>query len=353
MRWNDALRLLAEVTPYQWGMVTSAQAGVYGVTRLDLARLSQAGHLKRLAHGVYMDSGAPSDQFEDLHAAWLSTEPKLMAEARLADRAHGVLVAGASAARLHDIGDLWTDRYDFVTARRRQSQRAEIRYRQRFLDSEDVALVHGLPVLTVERTIADLVEEVGDLSLVADALRDAVQQRNLDLDRLRELLAPLAGRNGLKKGDGDALLRRLLEIAGIDPDSVARRIAADTSLGSLVAANYLGGLSEADVNRLVMTPEIQKWLREIQDSLVNTLAASLAPQIAAMNLGTEVTVAKLVKSGVLDGAAKNFTAQLTAGDAIKRLSHDWAKALNARVDVKPETLAAIRSTQKVATDDRT
>lgn len=282
MKANDALLVLAEVTAHQWGMVTSAQAGMHGITRLDLSRLTDAGHLKRLAHGVYKDSGAPSDQFEDLRAAWLSTDPKLMGEARLEDRSDGVVVAGSSAALLHDIGDLWAGRHEFVSRRRRQSQRSEIRYRQRPVERRDVTLVQGLPVMTIERTIADLVEEVGDLSLVADALRDAAFKRNLDLDRLRELLTPLAERNGLRKGDGDALLNRLLEIAGIDVDSVARRVAADSALGSRVAATYLSGVSEADLARLTMTPELQTSMLAIQDSLAKTAktpgASNIAPQ---------------------------------------------------------------------------
>ena len=56
--------------------------------------------------------------------------------------------------------------------------------------------------MTMERTIADLVEEVGDLSLVANALRNASRQRNLDLGRVRSLLAPLAQRNGQRRCPG-------------------------------------------------------------------------------------------------------------------------------------------------------
>lgn len=61
MKSAEALCVLAEVTAYQWGMVTSAQASQHDLTRLDLSRLTQAGHLRRLAHGVYMDAGAPGD----------------------------------------------------------------------------------------------------------------------------------------------------------------------------------------------------------------------------------------------------------------------------------------------------
>ncbi len=38
--------------------------------------------------------------------------------------------------------------------------------------------------MTIERTIADLVDDLKDLSLVADVLRDASGKRTLDLDRL-------------------------------------------------------------------------------------------------------------------------------------------------------------------------
>ena len=69
-----------------------------------------------------------------------------------------------------------------------------------------MTITHGLPVTTIERTVTDLVEARTDLSLVADVLRDAAQTRRLDTNRLIELLGPLAARNGLRKGDGAALL---------------------------------------------------------------------------------------------------------------------------------------------------
>lgn len=233
MKSKHALRVLAEVTAYQWGMVTSAQASMHGITRLDLSRLTADSHLERVAHGVYKDAGAPAGPYDDLKAAWLSTDPKTMGEVRIKDVADGVVVAGESAADLHDIGDFRALRHEFVSPTRRQSQRSTIRYRQRILDPRDITLVEGLPVMTMERTIADLIEEVGDLSLVADALRDASSKRTLDLQRLRELLAPLAAREGFKKHDGDALVHRLMESAGIDIESLTRLIARSPTYSSL------------------------------------------------------------------------------------------------------------------------
>jgi len=341
MRSNDALRVLAEVTASQWGMVTSAQAGMHGITRLDLSRLAEAGHINRLAHGVYMDSGAPGDQFDDLRAAWLSTDPKTMGEVRIKDTPNGVVVAGPSAARLHEVGDLWAERHHFVAPSRRQSQREEIRYRRRSLDPRDVTLVQGLPVMTMERTIADLVDGVGDLSIVADALRDAALKRNLDLARLREQLAPLAERNGFRKGDGEALLNRLMEIAGLDPGSVARRVAADTSLGPRIAANYFGGLSKEDLERLIMTPEMQRTMQSLQGSIAAMLQKAVLPNLTEPNATVEPVRADLIRSAGFDDLARQISAQFASSDAMKELGRAWAKSLNDSIARKPETLAAI------------
>lgn len=273
MKTNAALLELADVTASQWGMVTAAQAAALGVPRLTLARLTDAGHLERLAHGVYRDAGAPSDQFEDLRASFLSTEPKLRAEERLRNLAGGVVVASSSAALLHDIGDLWADRHEFVTPKRRQTQRAEIRYRQRNLADHDVALVEGLPAMTLERTLADLLEDVGEISLIADALSAAVKKRPLDLDRLRELFAPLAERNGFRRHDGDAVLERLLELAGLDLDSIARRFSADPVLSSRILDNYL----KMAVPSMEM-PNMN-WLTQQFNQLMPNVSADLAQKM--------------------------------------------------------------------------
>ncbi len=350
MKSNHALRLLAEVTAYQWGMVTSAQAGVLGITRLDISRLTQAGHLKRLAHGVYMDAGAPGDQFEDLRVAWLSTDPKMMGAERIKDRANGVVVAGASAGRLHGIGDLWAGRHEFVYPKRRQSQRAEIRYRQRVLEPRDVTLVEGLPAMTMERTIADLVEDLGDLSLAADALRDAWLKRVVDLARLRDLLSPLAERHGFNKGDGTALLNRLREIAGIDLDTVAHRVAANASLGSRVAADYISNLSKADLDRLVMMPEMQKAIRSIRESIAAMPRAGHYEQFADASAAMEFIRANLIKTEDLYRLTGKMFELITNADVIRELSRAWGKSLRDSVGLDPETLAAIRGAQRALAD---
>lgn len=95
----------------------------------------------------------------------------------------------------------------------------------RLLEPRDVTTVDGLPALSVEATIADLVEVVGDLSLVADTLRDTWMKSTLSHQRLGEMLGPVAHRGGHRKGDGFAMLNHLTELAGIDGKGLARRLA--------------------------------------------------------------------------------------------------------------------------------
>lgn len=219
MEARTALRELAEISASQWGMFTSAQAAARGVTRLDLSRLADAGDLERISQGVYKNAGAPAGSFLDVRAAWLSSEPGRLASERLNDGHHGVVVSGQTAAWLHDIGDLRSNRTELTAPTRRQTQRADVHYRQRDLSAKDVTIRDGLPVTTPERTIADLIEDRADLSIVANALRDASRKYELDLGRLEANLAPLAARNGFRKGDGAALLHQLLAIAGMERET--------------------------------------------------------------------------------------------------------------------------------------
>ena len=155
MRTVDSLRVLAELSASQWGLFTAAQARFFGVPCVDAARLAEAGHVGCLAHGVYKAVGAPGDEFEQLRAAWLSTDPS-----------------------------------EFTTARRRQSQRSELYYRVRPLASALTVLVQGLPATTIERTISDLLEARTDLGLMRQTIADAVRRQELDLDELAKELGP-------------------------------------------------------------------------------------------------------------------------------------------------------------------
>ena len=309
MKARDALRELAEISASQWGMVTSAQAAARGVTRLDLSRLTESGDLVRLAHGVYKDAGAPSGAYLDVRAAWLSSDPARLASDRLGDGHRGVVVSGQTAAWLHDIGDLRSNRTELTTPVRRQTQRADLHYRRRDLPVEDVTIRDGLPVTTPERTIADLVEDRTDLSIVADALRDASRKSELDLGLLVDSLAPLAERNGHRKGDGVALLDQLLVIAGIDRETIAKQIASLDGIGALVARNYLMHLPKIDLAALIDITALQSAMRAAlpQDKQFDALRAALSDTVL-----TQLPTAKMLEGLATSTWAENINATLSA-----------------------------------------
>jgi hypothetical protein len=339
MKASGALRVLAELSASQWGMVTTAQAAAHGVQRLDLSRLSKAGHLERLTHGVYRDAGAPTDEFESLRAAWLAADPSYTAEQRLGDLPDGVVVMGESAASLHGVGDLLADRHEFSTPIRRQTQRPEVSYRQRQLRPGDVTIVHGLPVTTIERTVADLVQDRTDLSLVADVLRDAARTRRLDPDRLAELLAPLAARNNLRKDDGAALLDHLTALAGLDTVSLAERISASETLRALVAANSLSRFTDTDLSESPIGPATQEALRMLSDSIARSVQQSMVPALEAY--ATSIDMPRLPGlEAALATMAEQVSFNLPTKGLLASFGAEWAATLRSAVAVNGADLSS-------------
>lgn len=238
---------------------------------MNLTRLAEAGDLIRLTHGVYRDAGAPGDEHEELRAAWLAIEPAQLAYERLEEGPADVVVSGESAARLHALGDLRAMRSEFTTPARKQTQRSDVHYKTRRLSAVDVTVREGLPVTTIERTIADLVEDRNDLTVVANVLGDAVRRSRLDAGRLVELLRPLADRNGYGKDNGEGFLADLQRLAGLDRESLAARLADDPALGALVTVKYLEGLPGRD-----MAPLLQRWKRQSPEDALQGQVGALA-----------------------------------------------------------------------------
>ena len=218
-------RQIADIAASQWGMVTTAQARIHGIARANLAHRVRTGELERTEHyGVYRLAAAPSSPLDDLRAAWLSTNPEMLAPERTAALHPDAVIASAAAAMVHGIGDVYPAPYRMIVPGRRQNATGSIAYSWRALDCRDVEVVDGLPVTTRERTVVDLLIDEGDVSLAADALRDAYRdQYDLDETRLADLLAPHAGRLGKSPGDDPGALGYLSVAAGVDAVSEAER----------------------------------------------------------------------------------------------------------------------------------
>lgn len=318
MKSREALKILAEVSESQWGMVTSAQAHARGVSHMNLTRLTKSGDLIRLSHGVYKDAGAPGGEYDELRSAWLASDPTRLAWDRLNEKPGKVIVSGESAAALHGIGNLRAMRSEFTAPSRKQTQRADVHYRTRTLTSDDVTVREGLPVTTPERTIADLVEQRAQLDHVGDALRDAARNSRLDIDRLAELLGPLAERNGHAKGDGNALLDELLESAHIDLESLSKQIVEMPDLSALVARDYLATLDTSELldspaMRSVLEAQTQQYAK-LAESVIKVVTPALPTldKVAASMAAATATFDSPALRSVLESQERQLTAISTA-----------------------------------------
>lgn len=232
MRRPELERLVGELAQAQWGLLTAAQARGVGVSRVQLNRLVQDEMLIRLAHGVYVLRGATGMEHLELRAAWLALDPERMAADRLRMPTAGGVVSHASAARLHQLGDLEADRHEFTLPTRKQTRRPDVRLHRGDLTPDEVVTVAGLPVATPERVIVDLLDDRHDGEHIARVLASAVQSRSIDLDRLTPRLAPFAARFGFQPGRGRPVLEYLLDLGG-----AADQVMADQLVGVARAAD--------------------------------------------------------------------------------------------------------------------
>ncbi|WP_348612928.1 type IV toxin-antitoxin system AbiEi family antitoxin domain-containing protein [Nocardioides sp. 31GB23] len=199
------LGILAE---RRWGMFTTAQAEAVGVSRKQLVRMTASGVLERLAQGVYRMAGTPPQDHESVYATWLALGGATSQPTETG--APALAAAGVTAAVVHEIGDFFLDGIDFIVGSRKTTRLSDVRLRIRPLTPADTISVNGLPTLTVERTITDLLDLGTDTSLVDDALREAT--RFGKITDPRQLRADLAAAPARLRDDAGVLLDSLNEI---------------------------------------------------------------------------------------------------------------------------------------------
>jgi hypothetical protein len=213
---SSTMAKLAEIAPDQWGLVTRRQAEEAGISRATMTRLAaDASTLERVGHGVYHLVGAPIPDHLLLRVAWLQLAPDVPAWRRTA--AEGV-VSHRSAAALYGLGHLPADQHHFTVPARQRSRRRDVKLHVRKLRNDEWIDLRGLPVTRPSRIASDLLANREEPSAVAQLIADAIRNGYDYPGTIADALAPHAAAFGFRRGDGLALLRRLLDLVG-DPDS--------------------------------------------------------------------------------------------------------------------------------------
>ncbi|MFF1530271.1 type IV toxin-antitoxin system AbiEi family antitoxin domain-containing protein [Cellulomonas sp. NPDC058312] len=234
------LAVVSELAAGQWGLLTTAQAERRGVTRVQLARLTDADVLERVDRGIYATTAAPAEH-RALRAAWLTLDPTRTAEERLADPVSAGVASHTSAAALHRLGDLLDDVPELTHTERKQSRRG-VRLHRLALADADVTLVDGLPTTTEERTATDLLRDGHDPDHIAQIIGQGVRRGVIDVDDLASRLEPLARRHG--QPDGHALVEHLLDLVDLSTAALTRELVASPAGQELVNAGRLAGIND-------------------------------------------------------------------------------------------------------------
>lgn len=306
MRAVDVLESLELVGSSQWGLVTTAQAHEAGVSKMHLSRLAERGTVHRVRHGVYALPSADTGPLQGLRAAWLATGSQPAGSQPLA------VVSGESAAAVYGLGDVLASKYEFTTAVRRQTTQPDIRYRKRDLPDGDVALVDGLPVTSVARTVNDLATGGTDFDHLAAVVRDAVATTDVRSGSLVQALEPVAERFG--SPDGNAMLAALLKAAGFQPDAGLLELAVPELREKFF--RKLAPEFEDIVNRAV-----DERLRELEQGIAFTSATRHVANAARPD-GTRDAASrqnrKIDDGGAADSAGSEPAATVLGGQAGQR-----------------------------------
>lgn len=238
MRSVDVIVTLEEIGALQWGLVTTGQAELHGISRVALGRLRDDEVIHQVRRGVWALPSADHGPFQGLRAAWLSTRPGALANERLQSE-NEIVVSHVSAAAVHSLGDLIPQRYEFTAVRRRQTSQADLRFHRAAVIG-DVKVVDGLPVTSIPRTVEDLAGSGADLDHLGAVIRDALASPEVDMDDIAGRMDAVAVRHGYD--DGVALVEDSLDRAGLP--AVVSNLVGSRALARAVAGRLPRVLSE-------------------------------------------------------------------------------------------------------------
>ncbi|TYR15029.1 type IV toxin-antitoxin system AbiEi family antitoxin domain-containing protein [Corynebacterium urealyticum] len=230
MSSTKTLELLESLAADQWGIITTAQAKSEGISRLQLSRLSERGVLTRTRQGLYHLPSASFGPLTDIREAWVALRPSFFPGERLSEE-NDVFVSHESAAIIHQIGDLIPHKHTFSTRARKQTRHEDILiYNYRNANEEDVLLVDGLPVTSIERTIADLADEKIEFNYLAVIVTDALRKEGVRIAALAECLDASAHAYGY--ANGQAFIEACQAEARSDEDreEIAHRFATSLAV---------------------------------------------------------------------------------------------------------------------------
>jgi predicted transcriptional regulator of viral defense system len=172
---------LYSIAEEQAGYFTAAQARTVGYSWESLSRNVKSGTFQRISQGVYKLARFPHDPREDLYIAWLKVGPESV-------------ISHESALALYDLGDVLPSETHIIMPRSASRRRKGIRLHTSALQKEEIVRRNGLPLTSVERTIADVIRTGMPEDQVRDVVRDAFARGLSTPEKMQAFAARRKGR---------------------------------------------------------------------------------------------------------------------------------------------------------------
>lgn len=308
MKATQVQATLRELAEQQWGLLTTAQARRRGISGAELQRARRTGVIKPIRHGVHRLVGTPDDRLQALRAEWLATSPEFMAYERF-DEADKVTITGPTAAWVHDVGDLIPEPYQLTSPNRHQSRSSLVSFRRRDIPAEQVTLVEGLPVTTLEATVKDLMVQGDDLTLVADVLDEAAARSEFNLQSFQRLVADL----------DPTRVARVMQLAGLDLDSQTRRL-TQTAAGQTLIAEVIQQLMPIRGTLEQSLNPIQRLVAQWTEPAVKAILPKVSTPISAIAADQISSQTRQAVASVIERAAPATYAPFGLGEYLEQVN---------------------------------
>jgi predicted transcriptional regulator of viral defense system len=317
----------------QYGLITAALAKTHGVDGVTLLRLCEAELLENAGRGVYLLPGAVRPSHLEIRVAWLRLDPARPAWERDGRGTKDGVVSHRSACLLHELGDIPAPKVELTVPGRltTREQWVELHRQPGPLDPDEIVVVDGLPVTSVERTIVDLLRDGADAGHIGGVIVDAEHRGLVDLDSLATRAQRFADHYAVPRASGNELLSALAAASGqrLDHDTAIEMlkewvIAHEKATHRDVALQLLR-MNPAEVSRMQIDLLAADRMTELAKAIHNPAIADTLTELQELARTTTLPHVDLVALLGRTEVAKSFDNPAIA--ELTRALHDQSQSL--------------------------
>jgi len=154
---------LYDIAETQGGYFTAKQAARAGYSLQDLFSLKSGKKISHIAYGIYRITHYPASEYEDIMVAILKSGPN-------------AVVSHDTALAVYQLSDIMPATIHITIPKNRFRGHKEIKYHTSSITPQEITTFNGLPITTIERTITDVIRSGMEISLIRQAIEQAIRR---------------------------------------------------------------------------------------------------------------------------------------------------------------------------------